>query len=58
MSATVVIGESDMGEGRAPEKVRTTILLSPFSAAEDDIDCFGGDLVSVGIPSRKEGYVS
>jgi len=47
-----------MGEARAPEKVRTTIVLSPFSAAEDDIDCFGRDLVSVGIPSRKEGYVT
>jgi len=58
MSTTAMISESDMGEGRAPEKVRTTILLSPFSAAEDDIDCFGGDLVRVGIPSRKGGYAS
>ena len=56
MGATAVISESNMGEGQVPKKGRRGIPSS-FSTASDDIHCFGGVPVGVGIVDREEGYV-
>jgi uncharacterized secreted protein with C-terminal beta-propeller domain len=53
-----VISEFDMGEGQVPKKVKRHILSSAFSAATNDIHCFGPTPVSVGIVGREEGYVN
>jgi hypothetical protein len=50
--------ESNMGEGQVPKKVKHGILSSAFSAAGNDIRCFGRAAVSAGIVDGKGRYAS
>jgi len=56
--ATAMASESNMSEGQVPKEVKRHTLLSVFSAASNDVHCFGRVPVSVGIVDRKEGYAS
>ena len=53
---TLVTSEFDMGAGQVPKEGRRG-LLSLFSATSKRIHCFGRVPLTVGIVSRKKGYV-
>ena len=53
-----VESESNMAEGQVPKKVKRHILLSTFSAANNNIHWCGQALVSVGIVDGKGGYAN
>ena len=57
MGGTAVTSESNMGERQVPKEVKLAILSPVFSAATNDIHCFGRALASAGVVGRKEGHV-
>jgi hypothetical protein len=57
-AGAIVASESNMGEGQVLKKAKRHILLSTFSATNNNIHWCDYALVSVGIVDGKGGYAN